>query len=905
MARVAATPESAVVDHRALRLATEAALEGLARGLAAETANRPHIEGLRASEETLERLHDRIARSILQALVLAAAAAVPAGAIPLVHPPNASPAAAAARARFSRCFGVPTLHAMAVDGRVHDGVALWRLFREIGLALGGDPAAAACRRRFALAAIGGWLWRPHPDDDAAWRRLELADAAFLRAIRPLLEAIVPAMGTPGGIGHRELGIVLSQLLDRRLAPGVGDSIVVEAASRRRRLGSHFTPPRLVEHLLASALDPLIEEACGGSDGDVAAQRIAEITLCDPAAGVGHLLVPAARRLAVAIERVRDAGPRPPAMPEVLRRCIHGVERDPLTIAVCEASLWLEAASPGVPMAVAVPGLRLGDSLLGADPAMLDDGLPAAVLATREGDDPAIAADLRRRERRERRHDPRPVAAARPRFSPLAADACCAAFFWRKRDGHSSGEADLASAFPRGIASRPADFAAGTPLRNEIDRLAALHRFLHPHLAFPEVFAGRGEEAPGGFSAVIGNPPFLNRLGKDTVASPAAAALLRHRTAGAVRGYADAAAAFLLIWSRLLRPGGRLAMVQPQSLLGARDTAPVRQALLRHAGLASLWVAGEPVFEGTSVLTCVPTLVAGASPSTIVRHRGGEVRRIDDLPIDAASLRAAPAWSHLAIDDAVIPRIEVAADRLLGEIANASADFRDEYYALANAIFEGGPSAEEEAAFPPILTSGLVDLAFCRWGERPTRLHRARWLAPRLRPDRLDDRHRDWLARRLVPKVVLATQTRVLEALVDAAGRFVPCTPLISIVPHRLEDLWRVAAVAASPASTLRLRREHAGTALSDDAIKPTAAAVRMLPLPRDRRRWDLAAKGLRDAHTADTSQSRAECIARFAREASLAAVPDPAEATRLATWWLARFAAAFSPSRRDGAAGQR
>ncbi len=877
-------PRPLPADHP-LGDAVEKAMAAMATALLEEKANRRHCRGLADGDLASDPLHDALCRLLLQIMVLSAAA-VPRSKSPLIHTPDRSRVAIAARRRLVAAVGSIGVLGPTPEAASRPQPSLWRIFHEVAAAIGGSPEGANARERFAIAPIGGTLFGPSasPQDrriDLA--RWELRDERFIAAISPWRSAIAAHLATRGSIGHLELGGVLSRLLDLELRAAPDGGVQLAASPRRRRLGSHFTPPALVEHLLATALDPLIAEACSGEHPEKA---LLAITVCDPSAGAGHLLVAAGQRLAAALARVRGTDPHQPAIRTVLRRCIHGIERDPLTLAVCEASLWLEAATPGLAMHEAAAGLRLGDALLGAEPSLLAEDLRDEASSTRRKDGGREASPLRRKPPASRvAATPDPIA-----FTQATADAWCAAFFG------AGGDLPRTRAARRRlvtIAASPPSAEASTTLRDEIDRIAASQAFLHPHLAFPEVFA------EGGFACIVGNPPFLNRLAAGTAAPPPAAALLRRRSGDAVRGYADAATAFLLIWSRLLRPGGRLSMVQPQSLLGARDAAPVRQAILRHAGLANLWVAGEPIFEQTAVLTCAPTLVAGEPPALLERRRGGAFRRLDPLPIDAASLRSAGSWSQLAIDDAEIPRIEVASGGSLGGIADASADFRDEYYALEGAIVEA--AAGSGPATPPVLTSGLVDLACCRWGESPTRLHRTRWMAPCIEASRLAERHRAWLARRLVPKVVLATQTRLLEAFVDAEGRFLPCTPLISIMPRRPEDLWRVAAVAASPASTLRLRREHAGTALTDDAIKPTAAAVRSLPLPADRIRWDRSAAALRDAHAAASAEARREHLVRFAEESCRAMVSDAAEASRLAAWWLARFEAASSRRRRGGA----
>src|SRR5262249_33244699 len=91
-----------------------------------------------------------------------------------------------------------------------------------------------------------------------------------------------------------------------------------------------------------------------------------------------------------------------------------------------------------------------------------------------------------------------------------ADAWCAAFVWRKTK-------DAIPPVSEDVFRRLSEDSLRVPPESltEIDRLAAEYRFLHWHLAFPDVFAVRrdtiAENAQtgwtGGFDVVLGNPPW--------------------------------------------------------------------------------------------------------------------------------------------------------------------------------------------------------------------------------------------------------------------------------------------------------------------------------------------------------------------------------------------------------------
>ena len=55
----------------------------------------------------------------------------------------------------------------------------------------------------------------------------------------------------------------------------------------------------------------------------------------------------------------------------------------------------------------------------------------------------------------------------------------------------------------------------------------------------------------------------------------------------------------------------VALVQPLSVLAARDAGPVRRRVGEVGAVVDLWVATGPVFDDTDVLTCVPVVRIGA------------------------------------------------------------------------------------------------------------------------------------------------------------------------------------------------------------------------------------------------------------------------------------------------------
>ena len=146
-----------------------------------------------------------------------------------------------------------------------------------------------------------------------------------------------------------------------------------------------------------------------------------------------------------------------------------------------------------------------------------------------------------------------------------------------------------------------------------------------------------------------------------------------------------------------------------------------------------------------------------------------------------------------------------------------------------------------------MTSGAIDPLRTRWGNRPLRFDKVAYERPVVDFDRTEASVRSWFEDRLVPKVLVANQTKVIEAVVDADARMVPCTPVVSVEPRDPADLWRLAAVLTSPVATALVVMDGAGSALSADAVRLSASRLAALPLPVNDQEWVAAAEAARTA----------------------------------------------------------
>lgn len=355
-----------------LRGGVEDAIVALGRGYVAHPANDALRTDLRSGALSGSELYRQLLRQVYRLLFCFVAEDRD-----LLHPPGSDPAA---RERFDRWFSTRRLRGLAVTQRgtrhhdLHTTLALvWR-----GL------ASADGLTELALPALGGRLFAPSAT--AALEPCLLANDGLLDAVRALALAEAGGIRRPvdfKNLGAEELGSVYESLLE--LHPEIDAdaghfALATAAGHERKKTGSYYTPTPLIASLLDSALEPVLDEAARAPDPEAA---ILALRVCDPACGSGHFLIAAAHRIAKRLATVRtgDAEPAPDAQRTALRdtigACIYGVDVNPMAVELCQTALWMEALQPGRPLGFLDHRIVVGNSLLGATPALVAQGVPDA------------------------------------------------------------------------------------------------------------------------------------------------------------------------------------------------------------------------------------------------------------------------------------------------------------------------------------------------------------------------------------------------------------------------------------------------------------------------------------------------------------------------------------------------
>jgi hypothetical protein len=440
----------------------------------------------------------------------------------------------------------------------------------------------------------------------------------------------------------------------------GDVYLHDKSGARKSSGAYYTKDFAVEHLLERALEPALAEHLARLDATYdareAADRFFDFHVADIAMGSGHFLVAAvdhlerglsgylAKRTLPAVrdelERLRrtaldalgDDWRGDPIEDtqllrrQIARRCVHGVDLNPLAVELARLSLWIHTFVPGLPLSFLDANLVVGNALVGI--ATFDE---ARELIGAEANDlfAFTAEDLLARARE-------PVARLAKLAEATAAEVKDARKLYAKTREEVRATDELFTVLAasrvddevreaveqRQVTTRlkKGDLFSDRMLRKADAALDGL-RPLHFPTAFPQVFLRR--ERPG-FDVIMGNPPWqeatveelafwarhepglrgvnrreqgervraLRRARPDLVPlyeqELAEAERLRSvLTAGPYPGMGtgdpDLYKAFSWrFWSLVCRDGGRFGVVLPRSAFAAKGSADFRRELFQGA-----------------------------------------------------------------------------------------------------------------------------------------------------------------------------------------------------------------------------------------------------------------------------------------------------------------------------------
>lgn len=225
---------------------------------------------------------------------------------------------------------------------------------------------------------------------------------------------------------QQLGSIYERLLEHEVVREDDEVAIRPNIFARKGSGSYYTPDDLVSLIIRETLEPLIDDrytafrnkSAEYATGDQAIERrigrltnfdpadkLLDLKICDPAMGSGHFLVTLVDTLADHVLAAMADAPAMVAWGEyqsplgarieairnkilgnaeekgwvvneehlddrhivrrmILKRCIYGVDKNPMAVELAKVSLWLHTFTVGAPLSFLDHHLRSGDSLFG-------------------------------------------------------------------------------------------------------------------------------------------------------------------------------------------------------------------------------------------------------------------------------------------------------------------------------------------------------------------------------------------------------------------------------------------------------------------------------------------------------------------------------------------------------------
>lgn len=319
-------------------------------------------------------------------------------------------------------------------GEFDDSATHWR---EVSAIFG---AIREGSREWEVPEYNGTLFAADPElspAGAVLEELELSNREFGAPLsRLLLEEGREGLGPIDfrSLGVRDFGTIYEGLLESELSiaeqaltvdedgqyvpANEDDDVRVRAGSvylhntsgQRKSTGTYYTKTFAVEHLLKHALEPALTrhlEKLDDLDEADAADRFFDFRVADISMGSGHFLLAAVDHIERGFSEYLDKRNLPGVRAElarlrqragealgdpdlaheiedsqllrrqIARRCIYGVDNNPVAVHLARLSLWIHTFVPGLPLSFLDHGLVEGNSILGM--ATLEEAREAAEL----------------------------------------------------------------------------------------------------------------------------------------------------------------------------------------------------------------------------------------------------------------------------------------------------------------------------------------------------------------------------------------------------------------------------------------------------------------------------------------------------------------------------------------------
>jgi len=540
---------------------------------------------------------------------------------------------------------------------------------------------------------------------------------------------------------------------------------------------------------------------------------------------------------------------------VMKRCIYGVDLNPMAVELAKLSLWLDSFTVGAPLSFLDHHLKCGNSLIGATVeevrtalegeqkgpdfhlSLLSSqftGLMQAVRLMQEVGElsDATIPELEASQTR--------YIQAIDQLAPFKAllDVWVSEYF-----GNKSAQ-EVLKQTPETVEKAIRYLLEGNDqfdnkgkdalqiVQNAL-QISKEWRFFHWELEFPEVWYKGGKRHPnGGFDAVIGNPPYVNANELNKILSPFEKPFWKKRFESASGAY-DLYVLFLEQAIKLTKEQGLCSLITPNKFLAAPYAVSFREYFSKAAKLLRLLdVSHVRVFEDPSIYPVV-TVIEHCMPKD-------NYQIIVDRPIitgdnwiskitsqDSKHLDALPdkIWGFLV--SGYLPlilkaqTISVYLNDVSTVRASSTTSEADNYEkALSNA---GGNNKMK------YVNTGLIDRYVILWGEVLLTHKRTTFITPYLSitpplvsTERIRQYHKS--------KIIFAKIAKRIEACLDQTGEYASANT--NFVYDSVYDLRYLLAVLNSDFLNFIYECYFGALRMSGGYFQFQAPQLKVLPIRR-------------------------------------------------------------------------
>ena len=317
---------------------------------------------------------------------------------------------------------------------------------------------------------------------------------------------------------RHLGAIYEHLLEYHLTVADGKIADLPNGIDRKLTGSYYTPLGLVSLIVQNTVGPLIDAIVADTpDPSDQIDKILELNILDPSMGSGHFLVGVINYMARRICEIESSGDiiddkLIERKRDVARRCIYGVDINPLAVDLAQVSIWLETISIDKPLSFLSAHLKSGNSLIGTSLSSILD--KQTRLQENLGDRLEFKKTIRNFLSLESLDDDTADAVRTKvtKFNNLLEKGTVyynLKFLLNAQSAKLFG-IDVPAIYNYSlVGENTLDYHFEGSVLQSIKALSARHLFFHYELEFPDVFYNNnGQLKPNpGFDAVIGNPPW--------------------------------------------------------------------------------------------------------------------------------------------------------------------------------------------------------------------------------------------------------------------------------------------------------------------------------------------------------------------------------------------------------------